>query len=239
MDDGAKTLEDSVEMLEMAASGGTTDIVGTPHSDETYAFQPDLITERLSELNAALAGKIRIHRGCDFNLHFDNIQDCLANPTRYTINHQRYLLVEFDNYHIAKTTADVFHRMLDLDVTPIITHPERNPLLRDRIDEMADWVKSGCLVQVTAQSFLDRFGKPARQISDTLMERRMVHFVASDAHNTYDRPPLLAEAFAYIVDRYGVARGKALFEDNPRATLTGKYLEVEEPVATKKRRWFW
>jgi protein-tyrosine phosphatase len=238
MDDGAKTLEQSVAMLEMAASGGTTDIVGTPHSDQMYDFQPELIAVRVCELNAALGGRIRVHHGCDFHLHFDNIQDCLANPAKYTINHQRYLLVEFHNAHIPETTGEVFGRMTTLDLTPVITHPERNPLLQQRMESLVNWVRLGCLVQVTAQSFLSRFGKRARQAADELMERRLVHFVASDAHDTEDRTPLLGEAFAYVAKRYGAARAQALFSDHPRATLTGQYLEVEEPVEVKKKKWF-
>jgi protein-tyrosine phosphatase len=239
MDDGAQTLEEAVAMLEMAASGGTTDIVGTPHSDLSYQFQPELISERVLELNNALAGRIRVHHGCDFHLHFDNIQDCLANPSKYTINHKRYLLVEFHNEQIPASTEEVFGRMTYLDITPVITHPERNPLLQQQIDKLVHWVQRGCLVQVTAQSFLDRFGKRARNSADELMERRLVHFVASDAHGTEDRTPLLGEAHAYVAERYGADRAKALFSDFPRATLTGQYLEVEEPIALKKRKWFW
>jgi len=239
MDDGAQTLEQSVEMLEMAAQGGTTDIVGTPHSDLTYQFQPDLIAERVGELNTALGGRIHVHHGCDFHLHFDNIQDCLANPAKFTINHKRYLLVEFADSQIPYTTAEVFRRMAYLDITPVITHPERNPLLRERLDEITTWVRAGCLVQVTAQSFLDRFGKPARHAADEMMERRLVHFVASDAHDPEDRTPLLADAFAYVSQRYGEPKAKALFSDHPRATLTGQYLDVEDPGEVKKRKWFW
>jgi len=238
LDDGAQTIDQSIAMLEMAAAGGTTDIVATPHSDLKFTFQPALIAERAGELNTALGGKIRIHTGCDFHLHFDNIQDCLENPTKYTINHRRYLMVEFADKHIANSTEDVFRRMVHLDITPVVTHPERNPLIQKRMDQLAGWVRAGCLVQVTAQSFLDRFGKHARQAADELMERGMVHFVASDAHDTVHRPPLLADAFAYVVDRYGADRATALFADNPRATLTGQYLEVDNPVPVKKR-WFW
>lgn len=239
LDDGAETIEQSVAMLELAANGGTTDIVATPHSDFTYHFQPDLVAERIAELNAALDGRIQIHFGCDFHLHFENIRDLLENPSRYTINHQRYLMVEFADEQIVKTTDEVFKRMLDLDITPVITHPERNPLLRRRVADLAKWVRAGCLVQVTAQSFLDRFGKPARRTADELMEQRMVHFIASDAHDTEDRPPVLGKAFAYIADRYGAEPATRLFADNPRATLTGQYLEVEDPAPLKKKRWFW
>lgn len=239
LDDGAQSLEQSVEMLRLAAAGGTTDIVGTPHSDLTFRFQPELIAARTAELNAALSGKIRVHHGCDFHLYFDNIQDCLENPTKYTINHKRYLLVEFADNLIPHTTEHVFGRMLRLDITPIITHPERNPLLRQRLNDLANWVLSGCLVQVTAQSFLDRFGKHARRSADEMMERRLVHFIASDAHDTEHRPPLLAESFDYVSERYGAPAAQALFVDHPRATLTGEYLDVQEPVPAKKRRWFW
>lgn len=239
LDDGAETFEQSVAMLEMAASGGTSDIVATPHSDLLYRFQPDLVAERIAELNTALGGKIRIHCGCDFHLHYENIQDALQNPTRYTINHGRYLLVEFHNEKIPKTTGEVFRQMLRQEITPIITHPERNPLLRQRMDEIASWVRAGCMVQVTAHAFLDRFGKISRKAADNLMERRMVHFIASDAHNTGGRPPLLGEAFAYVAGRYGLERAQALFSDNPRATLTGNYLEAEDPAPARKKHWFW
>jgi protein-tyrosine phosphatase len=238
MDDGAKTLEESVAMLEMAASGGTTDIVATPHSDLIYKFQPELIAERARELNQALAGRIRVHHGCDFHLHFDNIQDCLAHPTKYAINHKRYLLVEFADQHIAKTTDEVFSRMVYQDLTPVITHPERNPILQKRMEDLERWVRAGCLLQVTALSFLDRFGKAARAMAETLMERNMVHFVASDAHGVEDRNPLLGEAYAYVAERWGEPRARAVFAENPRATLTGTYLELDEPLPPKKR-WFW
>jgi protein-tyrosine phosphatase len=239
LDDGAQTFEQSVAMLEIAAGGGTTDIVATPHSDLMYPFQPELIAERMAQLQAAVADRIRIHHGCDFHLHFENIQDCLAHPARYTINHLRYLLVEFADVHIPRTTEEVFTRMVDQGITPIITHPERNPLLRRRFDDISKWVRSGCLVQVTAQSFLDRFGKPARQAAEQLMDRRLVHFIASDAHDTGDRTPRLREAFASIVNRYGTAHATSVFVDNPRATLTGQFLEVPEPLEARKKTWFW
>ena len=147
--------------------------------------------------------------------------------------------MEFADSQIVKTTEEVFSRMVEREITPVITHPERNPLLQQRMDEVAKWVRGGCLVQITAQSFLDRFGKRAKQVANEFMDRKMVHFVASDAHDSEDRTPLLGEAYAYVVDRYGAARADALFADNPRTALTDQYLEVEEPVSRPKKRWFW
>ena len=84
LDDGARTFEDSVEMLRLARNAGTTDIVATPHANSRYHWDPELIDERISELQPHT--DVRIHRGCDFHLQFDNIQDAIAYPQKYTIN---------------------------------------------------------------------------------------------------------------------------------------------------------
>src|SRR6266404_1209528 len=93
VDDGAKTLEDSLAMLNMAADCGTTDVVATPHSDLQFSFNPGLVRERIAELQSHMGDRIRIHRGCDFHLHYDNITSCLQDRTPYTINGKRFLMV--------------------------------------------------------------------------------------------------------------------------------------------------
>ena len=87
-------------MLKMAAEFGTTDIVATPHADLQFKFQPELIEQQVQELTAAVGGQPHIHVGCDFHLTFDNIQDAVANPSKYTIGHKRYLMVEFSDFLI-------------------------------------------------------------------------------------------------------------------------------------------
>jgi protein-tyrosine phosphatase len=238
LDDGASSPEISLSMVRLAAETGTTDIVATPHSDLQYSFQPELIEQKIAELSAQVGDAIRIHRGCDFHLHFDNIQDCLQNPRKYTINHKRYLLVEFSDTLIAKSTNDVFERMAALDITPVITHPERNRKLSENMGRLTEWVRLGALVQVTGQSFLGRFGKQAAAVSAELMERRLVHFIASDGHDPEYRPPVLREARAHVSKAYGEVLAEQLFETNPRATLAGEYLEFPDPEPPKKRRWF-
>jgi protein-tyrosine phosphatase len=75
-DDGAKTREQSVEMLGIAERSGTTDIVATPHANGKYAFRPEVIAERIAELSALTS--VRIHPGCDFHLQFDT----MSRPSR-------------------------------------------------------------------------------------------------------------------------------------------------------------
>ncbi len=228
-------------MLELAAADGTTDIVATPHSNHEYAFDPGLAESKVRELAGAAGSRIRIHLGCDLHLSFDNIESALSDPHKYTINQRNYLLVEFSDLLIPKTTDDVFARMLAAGIVPIITHPERNGLLQTRIERLANWVKTGCLIQVTAASLLGRFGRQAKATSEALLRRGLVHIVASDAHDTTHRPPILSEAFAYVSRNWGPRRAEHLFSLNPMAVLTGDPLvegNFTPEAAHPRRPWY-
>ena len=235
IDDGAKTLEQSLAMVRMAADCGTTDIVATPHSDLKYRFQPEVISARILELQTEMGDRIRIHRGCDFHLHIDNLQSSYQDPSRYTINGLKYLMVEFADQSIPKTATQLMQELLAYGMIPVITHPERNKLLLGMLDAVAEWIRMGCLVQVTGQSFSGRFGNTAERGARELMDKNMVHFVASDAHDTEHRPPDLREPYAFVEKHWGKAMAEKLFVTNPKATLTGAEIEYEEPQISKKK----
>jgi len=228
-------------MLRLAAESGTSDIVASPHANHQFKFDPDLVAEKVDELRRASGGIVRIHAGCDFHLSFDNIQDALQHPSKYAINQKNYVLVEFSELLIPKTTDEVFYQMQSTGMIPIITHPERNMLLQRQLDRLETWSESGCLLQVTAQSFLGRFGKHAKAFADLLLQKGLVDIVASDAHDTLHRPPSLKEAYEYVANEYGVARAEMLFVKNPGATLIGAAIEkqMEEPAPVKKWYQFW
>lgn len=239
IDDGARSLDESVEMLRAAARSGTTDLVATPHANLEFRFDPQVVEERLAELQNVAGPAVHLHRGCDFHLYYENIQDALTNPSKYTINGKSYLLVEFSDLLIAPSTPQVFARLLRAGMIPIITHPERNYLLHARMDQIKAWVGLGCCVQVTAQSLLGRFGTEARDIGRQLIERGLVHFVASDAHDASDRTPRLDEAYRHVAARYGEACAESLFVVNPRAALSGEPLgDQPVPKVRTSRKWF-
>ncbi len=224
-------------MLKIAAESGTTDIVASPHSNAEFPFRPDLIQEKLAELRLAVGDSIKIHNGCDFHLSYDNIQDALNHPAKYTINNKSYLLVEFSDASIFQRTIDIFGKLLNAGMIPVITHPERNSLLQKRLDDIQQWVQDGCLVQVTAQSFLGTFGRTAKHYADTLLEKNLVHFVASDAHDCEYRPPRLDESYTYVSHKQGRERADLLFKENPRRAIDGEPIYLEEHAETK-RKWF-
>jgi len=237
LDDGANTLEDSVAMVRMAAASGTTDIVATPHANQEYPFDPQVVEQRISELQAAAGESPRIHYGCDLHLTPENIDDALRAPGKYSINHKGYLLVEFSDFYIPKTTVEIFDRLIQADLRPIITHPERNQLLQKRIGDLEVWVAQGVLLQITAQSFTGRFGRTAKRIGEELMSRGLVHFVASDAHDTRWRPTSLDEPCRLVRRNFGDEAARRVFEENPRAALAGVPLTAV-PVSIKRRKWY-
>ena len=241
MDDGSPNEDVSLEMLRMAAEAGTTDIVATPHSNAEYEYVPEVIDERIRALNEKMQGKPTIHRGCDLHLSYDNISEALQNPARYSINGHRYVLVECSDLHISGAMGKVLDQLLNVDLVPIVTHPERNPILRKDTEKLGSWVDLGCLVQVTALSVLGGFGKKAATSAHELLSKGMVHVIASDAHDPVHRHPRLDEAFAAVSAQYGADIARMLFIDNPGRIIRGQFVSNDRLPPAPKRPWwqFW
>ena len=144
LDDGVRTAADSRAMLEMAAAGGTTDLVATPHANSRYPFESAVVDAQIAELGAA--SPVRLHRGCDFRLQSDTIEDALQHPSKHAINQLSYLLVEFADVAMFAHTDEVLLQLLGAGLVPIITHPERHGQLRHRPDDLARWIGFGCYV---------------------------------------------------------------------------------------------
>jgi protein-tyrosine phosphatase len=234
IDDGSKSLEVSLEMLRMAAEAGTTDIVASPHANGEYQFRPEVNRERIAELQG-LVPEIRIHTGCDFHLSYENVEDAMVDPTKYTINHLNYLLVEFPDGAMIPNIDDIFERFLSLNVIPIITHPERNWIIQLNFERFSNWVKMGSLVQVTGGSLTGRFGKGAQKFAEKIIDAGLCHFIASDAHDTRDRHPKLQKAFDLVRSRWGEAVADHMFIRNGQAVVDGSPIEPVEVV--RKKRW--
>jgi protein-tyrosine phosphatase len=238
LDDGSDALETSIQMLKIAAEAGTTDIVATPHANGKYKYQVDLINERIVELDSAVNGVPKIHRGCDFHLSYENIEDALANPRKYTISGSCFLLVEFADANIPTATSRIFDQLMQADMFPIITHPERNRLLTQKIDDLAAWVEKGSMIQITAKSLEGGFGGPPRDAAWKMLSRGIVHFVASDAHDPEYRTPRLDQAFKAVAGKMGTETAELLFESNPSTVISGGDPAAVVPAEGGRKRSF-
>jgi protein-tyrosine phosphatase len=236
VDDGARTLEDSLAMLNIAAAAGTTDIVATSHANTEYVWDLETMEERLAEVQAGIGDRIRVHPGCELHLTFDNINDAIAHPAKYTINHKQWLLIEFSDLIIFPNSGEILNRLRNGGMRPVIAHPERNQILQQRMETLEQWVGEGACLQVTAQSMLGTFGGGIRKFSERLIDKGLVHFVASDAHDTSYRTPKLDKAFEWLSARYGEEYARILTTDNPLATVNGMDLDPMPPP--KRRKWF-
>jgi protein-tyrosine phosphatase len=234
LDDGSPDLKTSVAMARMAADDGITRVVATPHASGTWPFEPNVIASKLAELRQALAQEsipLILATGCDFHLNYDNIQDGIANPRKYTLNGSQYLLVELPDFGLSPSLGEIFFDLRVAGMVPILTHPERNPTLQRDPARLADWMRDGLLVQVTTSSVLGQMGKAAERMAHTLLADRWVHFLSTDAHNLERRPPRMREACNAVAKRYGAEYAELLCKKNPVAVFEDQQLpDQPEPL---------
>ena len=244
LDDGPETMDDSVRMAEAAIADGVTRIVATPHANDNYPFDPERISRFRDELQQKVGARLILSTGCDLHMSYENLAAVRADPSRFTLNQKSYLLVEFADFALPSFLDGALHDLQLQGLHIIITHPERNPLVRARPARLHGWVTRGCYVQVTALSLLGRFGPEAQRAAGDYLEWNWIHFIASDAHNLRGRPPRLREAFEEVSRRSGPDVARALFHDNPLAACEGQPLPyVPEPAepgppATGRRKRF-
>ena len=233
-DDGAPDLETSIAMARIAAADGITHVVCTPHANNRYEYDLNAIQAKISELQHELDQggiALKLGRGCDFHITYENIQQAKADPSHFSVNGLGYLLVEIPDYSLPQGLTDTFYQLQLAGLTPILTHPERNPTLQADLSRMVGWLRGGVLVQVTAGSVLGHMGKAAQKMAHRLLEKRWVHFLATDAHNTTTRPPRMQEAFDLVASKYSPDYAHLLCVSNPLHVLQGKSLPPQPEPA--------
>ena len=236
LDDGAKTIEDSLAMAEDAIADGITHVVGTPHASSNYAFDFVKVREARDALSEKLSGRITLATGCDFHLNPENLAALRAEAAPFCINQKDYLLVEFNEFSIPPSMDQTLHELHLAGLRPVITHPERNGILRAQPERLLRWVSLGCYAQITAGSLTGVFGSGAQEDAWTWMGRGLVHFVASDAHNTARRPLKLRFAYDAVAEHFGEETARALLMENPLAAFEGRPLPYVPEISTDAPR---
>ena len=240
LDDGPKLLEDSLAMAEDAIADGITHVVATPHCSSQFLFDFAAVQAKRDALAEKLHGRLKLATGCDFHLNHENLLAIRKHPEPFCINQKDYLLVEFNEFSIPPAMDQTLHELQLAGLRPIITHPERNPILRSQPERLLHWVRLGCFAQITAGSLSGVFGPGAKEDAWNWLTRGLIHFVSSDAHNTARRPLKLRFAYDSIAQQLGEETARALLIENPLAAFHGDRLpyvpEMAEPEPRKRKR---
>jgi protein-tyrosine phosphatase len=196
IDDGARSMEEAVEMAKIAAEDGIEFMVSTPHMFNGLSNnpEPNEILERVAALNEAIGttASIKILPGNEVHVSHE-IAEQAKNNRVTKINQRNYMLVEFPQLMVPVGADDLFYKLLLQGVRPILVHPERNGQIQSHPSLVEKFVERGVYIQVTAMSMTGEFGPQAKATADALLRHNCVHFLATDTHRPNKRPPILSK----------------------------------------------
>ena len=222
IDDGARSLEMSLEMARQAVDAGTTIMACTPHIyPGLYMNDSAGIAGHIKKLQAELDANgiaLKLTRGADAHL-VPELLEGLQSGRVPTLHNSRYFLLE-PSHHVAPPHFEesVF-QIMAAGFVPLVTHPERLTWIEDHYDTFVRLAERGAWMQITAGSITGRFGKRARYWSDRFLDDGLVAVVASDAHNTKARNPRMDEAVTRLVECMGKEEARRMVLGRPQAVL--------------------
>jgi len=227
IDDGPDNIEESVAMSRMAAEDGITHVVATPHF--SYGGNPgiDDIRQCFDKFDRRLAEEhipLRLMRGADIRLTFELLRG-IENKDIPTINNSRYFLLELPDI-LPPNTPAVVNSARNKGLIPIITHPERNYALQSSPGKIGNLRDAGAFFQLTAMSITGEFGNEIQQLSYFFLKKGFADFVASDAHGTNGRVPVLSRAYRAVARFMDDEKAGMLFFRNPSAVIADSEIIV-------------
>lgn len=208
-------------MAKIAACDGITKIVATPHIKNTL-HPVSSIRNSIAQLNKRLVGlniPLEIIQGADVNAMLD-----IALLKGYTINNTQYILVEFPHTHLPNSMREVLFKMMVQGYRPIITHPERNGSVLKDPRVLFELINGGVLAQITADSIAGTFGVDIQECSRYLLKKNMIRFIATDAHSSHHRKPILSQGLKAAEKIIGKEKAFKLVTVNPEAVVKGRPL---------------
>ncbi|MBQ6979215.1 MAG: capsular biosynthesis protein [Clostridia bacterium] len=217
IDDGSRSIEDSLAMLKTSAISGVSDIICTPHYREGYKKTPAEIESAFKLLKDSAKSQ-----GIPVNLYLGeeifvtkNIKTELKEKQVLTLNGTKFVLLEFD-YNINSEISEIVYELSRIGYIPIVAHVNRYNYLS--IDDVIDIKRSHGLLQVNADDVLrnlGRFGKNAKK----LFNKGLVDFVASDIHA--NRENKMSEAGQIVKKKFGEDAYQVVFHDVAMQIIKG------------------
>lgn len=191
IDDGPPTLEGSLELARVAAAGGTTTIVATPHVAWEYPTTSGAVRDGVAALQAELdaAGiPIQLRTGAEVAISRGSETDD-DELRQLRLGGGEWLLAECPLSGSSVGFDGLLHGLMLRGHRIVLAHPERSPAIQRNPDLLEQLVRSGMLSSITAGSLRGDFGGTVRRFTIELLEQDLVHNIASDAHDARRRRP--------------------------------------------------
>lgn len=241
VDDGARSLDESLEMCRRSADDGIKTIVATPHAHDSVhkTHDPEFLRAKVDELNRLLGGSPGIELGCELRFTHDIVRQVCVDKTAPTLAGGPYALIEFPHRIVPPGTERALFELMNNQIRPIIAHPERNQMLIAEPERFFAMIELGALGQADAGSFTGQFGKNVKQTATVLLENGLLHIIASDCHNTRSRLPGLSAAVAATAEIVGDNFANAMANENPAAIVKGERIPFKPSAVYPKKRKKW
>lgn len=225
VDDGAFDKEESAALIDMFVSQGVQAVCATPHLRKGMFETPDEeIKKQFSRMKKrAKDAGIPIRFFLSREYHADNLfYEHLKKGEIITLGKGNTILIEFSNVHTEENISRCIQRIIRFGYTPLIAHVERYKALTNDIEKINILIDEGAKIQVNAGSILGREGKKQAKWTHELLDQKLVHVVASDAHDPEKRPPELEKCREYLEKKYGEEYTKKIMYVTPAKILLGK-----------------
>ena len=239
VDDGARTLEDSLAMAQQAVAEGIIHVLVTPHHKNGKYLNPkEAVLEATAALQTELDDRgisLTLYPSQEIRINGELMDDIENGDILFVDEEHRYLLIEFPTLSIPEYTEQLFFKLRQQGITPIIVHPERNQAVIDDPNILLPFIERGALAQLTASSYVGAFGKDIAKLSHLLIEANLVHVIASDAHNVHGRGFHYKKAFSQLDAEFGPEKVD-YFRQNAKDLLNGDVVHTEAPVEVSMKR---
>ena len=227
VDDGAKSISDSMSIIDMAYNDGTRLIVCTPHYRGPYKKNtPEHLKSVFEDLK-----KISSHKYPDLKLYLGNEVYCEPDVSQkvyegraLTINDTYYCLLEFRTGTPVNYILNGVSEMIRYGFTPIVAHVERYEAFRNNFDLIYDVIEMGAYIQINADSVMGINGHKVKSYCKKILKENLVSFVASDTHNVDKRPPCLSDCYKKVSKKFGTEYADKIFYSNAEKIVENKSL---------------
>lgn len=222
VDDGAKSLPESLQILQMEWDAGVEHVLLTPHYRRGM-FETDrsIVRKQFARLQEACRQKLpglQLSLGCEFHSNMDMSHQLQEEPA-YRLCGSRTILLEFSSRDSRDYIRGRVYEAVSHGYHVILAHPERYPVMQEDLDFTEDLLDIGARLQINADSILGEDGRRVKKYCKQLLKYEMVDFIGSDAHNCTNRPMRLGECAAWLEKKMGIAAARQLLIDNPARLL--------------------